>query len=531
MKSVRANRSIKKEEEEYRFYFSKKMKIILFSLLIVLNLILRIPFYPHEYGHDSFVIHILGNSISEFGYARWWINPLSVFGLYPYSECSAVPFILSEISQTTGIDVEKVILLFCIFLGLFTIFAGYILAGAIWDNDLFKFLVAFGLSTCPAILNYLTWTITMRAPFIALLPLFAYILLKAHNYKLRFALLAIILSVLLFATHHLAYFLIPVFIGYLIVVIIFKVKEHIKVKIAEKYITSVLLIGYLTMFAIPFITRRFIEGSRYEAITELFFGNLPRYAGIMGVFAIGGFTYLLFKNKKRFEEGCILLILMFLTPFLYIETYMKWFIPCFIFPLVGIGLINTLKLDGRKRKFALLVVIIFLLLSVSFSAFYQHWRTKGGGIYLFKNYMKDSTYTAGLWTKEHISGTTISNNVLFGIRIFATSGIPLMTGYYDTADLAYGLADVKELKVVKKPISSDSFWFNGPYAKIGGYSSKIYWNDIMGNRYKRYESIYRFKFNFTHFIERKGYHVKPLSYIHEKKNCVYDSGNINIWKL
>ena len=95
------------KEEEHRFYFSKKMKIILFSLLIVLNLILRIPFYPHEYGADSFVIHILANSVSQFGHARWWINPLSVVGLYPYSECSAVPFILSEISQCTGIDGES----------------------------------------------------------------------------------------------------------------------------------------------------------------------------------------------------------------------------------------------------------------------------------------------------------------------------------------------------------------------------------------------------------------------------------------
>ena len=55
-------------EEEYRFIFSKKMKIILFILLIILNLVIRIPFYPHEQGSDSFVIHILGNSISEFGH-------------------------------------------------------------------------------------------------------------------------------------------------------------------------------------------------------------------------------------------------------------------------------------------------------------------------------------------------------------------------------------------------------------------------------------------------------------------------------
>ena len=210
---------------------------------------------------------------------------------------------------------------------------------------------------------------------------------------------------------------------------------------------------------------------------------------------------------------------------------MKWFIPCFLFPFVGIGLINSFKSEGQKRKYAVLVVIILLLLSVSFSAFYQHWRTKGGGVHLFNNYMKDSTYTAGLWTKENIDGPVVSNNVVFGIRLFSTSGVPLMTGYYNTVDLAYGFANISELTLIKKPITSDSYWYDGPYSVIGGYSSRTYWNDIMGNSYGYYESRYRSKFNFTHFIEKKGYHVEPLRYIHEHKYYIYDNGDIYIWPI
>lgn len=523
-------------EEEHRFIFSKKMKIILFSLLIVLNFILRIPFFPHECGSDSFVIHILGNSLSEFGYARWWLNPLSVFGLYPFSVCSAAPFALSGISQITGIDTEHTIQLFCLILGLFTIFAAYMMAGVIWDNDLFKFLVAFGLSTSPAVLNYLTWTITTRAPFVGLLPLFVYSLFKCRDYKLRYGFLTLILFTLLFTFHHLAYFLIPVFIGYSIIIISYKLEGYIKsksIKTLEKFITPVFITGFIIMFAIPFVTRHFIEGSRYEAVTGLFFGSLPRYAGIIGVFAIGGFTYLLFKHGKSFGEWSLLLILMFLTPLLYIETYMKWFIPCFVSLLVGIGIINIVKLDGKKRTYAHTMIVIFLLLSVSFSGFYQHWRTKEGGIHLFENYMKESTYTAGLWTKEHVDGTATSNKVLFGIRIFSVSEVPLMTAYFDVVDLSYGLANISGLKLVKRSITTEDYWFSGPYAKKSGYSSKEYGEAIMGMSYRDYKSSERLStFNFTHFIETKRAKTTPvLRYMQENNYCIYNNGYVNIWTM
>lgn len=522
---------------------SKKMKFNLFILLIVLNLILRIPVYPHEHGADSFVIHILGNSVSEFGCAKWWLNPLSVFGLYPYSDCSAVPFMLSGISQCTGIDIEKVILLLCIFLGLFTVLAAYILAGVIWDIDSFKFLVAFGLSTCPAILNYLTWTITMRAPFIALLPLFIYSLFKCKDYKLRFVFLTLILTILLFLTHHLAYFLIPVFIGYLIAVVFYTLKSHvksIKVKILKETITSVaLIIGFLIMFAIPFLTGHFIEGSRYSAVPDLFFGNLPRYVGVLLIFAFGGFTHLLFKQDKKFGEWSLLLIVMFLMPFLYIQTYMKWFIPCFIFPFVGIGLINILKTGKRKRKYALVMVIVFLLLSVSFSGFYQHWRTKGGSVRLVDDYTKESTYTAGLWIKQNINNGSLISNTQH-IRLFAVSGVPLFTGS-GTADQAYGFANASELELKKRSITEESYWFSSPY-EVTSWTSESHYREVLLESYENYKLRYRSKFNFTHVIEAKGiprgsfaYHgIRPsefLNYIYNRNDCIYDNGGVCVWDL
>lgn len=538
-------------EREQRFYFSKKMKIILFSLLIGLNIILRIPFYPHESGADTFVMHILANSVSQFGHARWWINPLSAVGLYPYSECSAVPFIISSISQSTGIDTERTIFLFCMIIGLLCVFSAYIMAGMIFNDDLFKFSVAFSLSISPAVLNYMVWSITARTPFIALLPLFVYSLLKCRTYKRRFSLLTFILFALLFATHHLAYFLIPISISYFIVVISYGLKNSINVKSEgfriPKYIPSVLIaVGFFIMFAIPFQTGRLIIefGSRYEAVNMLFFNNLPRYVGILCIFAVGGLVYLLFKSDKGFEEWTLLLILMFLTPFLYVQTYMKWFIPCFISLLIGVGIINIARAGKRGMKYALIILVIFLLLAVSFSAFYQHWRTKGGGIYLFNNYMKETTYTSSLWIKENINdGSLICNVLSTGFKIFSISDVPLMNGFHESIDLAYGFFNISELKLVKKSFTEEAFWLSSPYTVIDGYSSRYTWADIIGHDYKYYEYKYRSKFNFTHVIEDKriprGY-FSPLSgiyrseflgFVYDSDNCIYDNGDICVWDL
>ena len=162
-------------------HFSSRTKVILFGLLIALNLIIRCPSVPHEVGDDSFHMHLVANSLSEFGYAKWWIHPASILGSYPYSTSpSAVPFFLSGLSQLTGIDVEPTILLYSVFLGLFSICVAYLMAGAIYDDDRFKFFVAFIFSTSQGIVTFTTWTAHAKTLFIISLPFLIFLLLKSR---------------------------------------------------------------------------------------------------------------------------------------------------------------------------------------------------------------------------------------------------------------------------------------------------------------------------------------------------------------
>jgi hypothetical protein len=188
---------------------SRSKKVILFTLLIILNIVLRIPSIPHEKGADSFFIHSLANSIISFGYANWWVHWLSVFGYYPYSYASAIPFSLSGISQATGIELEYTILMFCIIIGLFSMFSAYLLAGVIYDDFLFKYLMALFYSISPSIMFFSTWEISSRGPFIIFLPFIIYLIMKNLQYAKR-ALLIIISVIFLFSIHHLAVILIPI---------------------------------------------------------------------------------------------------------------------------------------------------------------------------------------------------------------------------------------------------------------------------------------------------------------------------------
>ena len=508
---------------------SNKTKIELFALLILLSIILRIQVVSHEIGYDSFLMHIYANSLSEFGYARWFLHPLSIFGLYPASYASSMQFLISGISQSTGMEMEPVIFLYCVFIGLLSMFTAYLMAGEIIDNEFFKLLAAFGFSTVPAVLGYTTWAIPTRGLLVVLAPLLLYLLLKCRR-SAKYVPLTFLLAIFLLATHHLFYFLIPAFFAFFILTICFKLKNHVNVKIPEKLIPFITIIGFVFMFTIPFFTGHFIEYSRYALIDI----NYVRYIGILIIFAIGGLIYLIFKNNKRFEEWFLLLILIFLTTFIYQQTYMKWFLPIFAVPLAAIALINALR-ASEKRKYVLPVVAIFLLLIVGFSAYYQfiHFLSEPGTSPTNERYIEESTYKTGRWMKDNINGSAISNDELLGNRIFATSETTRLLITSGTIDYIYGFVNVNISKFKRYPITSEDFWFSG------------YKGPAIGE--KAWESVHRLRnspheFNITHLVENRkckgniSWHhssnpVKLLHFAYNEKDCVYDCGNINIWNL
>ena len=282
--------------------FTNRVWLVLWACLIILNVIMRYPATPHEIGWDTFGIHILANSISEFGWARWWVHPLSIFGMYPYSYASSIPFLVSGISQCTGIDMEWTAWLVCMLTGIFSILFAYVMAGAINDDDVFKFLVAFGYSISPILVQYSTWQLSTRGLFMILLPISIYSLLKTRN-SLKYIILIPIFFILLLLTHHLAWMVIPVIFSYAVVTIVYKLKERINYPINDNLINIAYIVLFIILLLIPFLTRFFISevSSKYTFLIYIA-QTYVRFVGVLIIFTVGGFTYLMFKHNKKSDE-------------------------------------------------------------------------------------------------------------------------------------------------------------------------------------------------------------------------------------
>ena len=517
--------------------FSKRIIITLFALLILLNIILRYPTTPHEIGNDSFAVHGIANSISAFGYAKWWIHPASIIGLYPYSAPSAVPFLLSGISQCSNMDTESVILLYSMVLGLFSIFAAYLMAGAIWDNDIFKFLVAFVFSTCQGILTLSTWTANARTLYIISLPLFIYLLLKTRTFKARFSILTFTFLIFLIATHHYFYFTIPIIISYFAVLAFYKLGEYNKsVKIPENFANLAALASFLIMFSIPLLIPTLVDPvtrrSGGETIVWRFIQSYTRYIGILIIFVVIGYTYLLVKHNKKVEEWFLLLCLTGLAPFLFILPYMKWFILPFACLLIGITLINIAK---SKRKYAAFFVVILLLFSVSFTGYYQYLHFLDNPS-PYKRYMGERTYVGALWIKDNIDSDKnmiVEESLLR--RVFSISEVPTLGA--GAADFAYGFVDPKKLEVkqVRSPFSV-GFYFHDPYKVVNhsltsSFVSSILNGDINAPVHKSWGILNMPKFNLSFFVEDEDISSTFARSVQQTKDNVYDNGKIRVWCL
>lgn len=532
--------------------FTKKGKNIIIILLILFNIIIRIPSVYHETGIDSFDTHLLANSISEFGVAKWWAHPFSIFGFYPYSYASAVMFIASGISQITGIDMEITLWVYCMIIGLLGAGIAYLMAGVILDDDAFKILVAFIFSVSPGMLTLSSWDASTRGLFIVLTPLLLYLLIKFRSNRLRFGLLFIGFMLLLTAIHHFVFLTIPIILGYFAIILFKKFKNFAKIsEIPENFYNIAYIAACILVFLLGFTGKIFMDSGwgRLEYIGELMNNNV-RYTGLLILVAIPGFLYLSFKSKKTFGEWFFLVAFLFFIPFLNIMLYAHYFFLVFSSVLISLSLINIVKSHNKIKKYSIPIFILLLISSVFLSGFLQHWRFGSqrygdeggsGGV----RYLPQATYISGLWMKDKINGNMVANSQLTAKRILAVSEVPTFTGYGEGIDeFTYGLITLNESDITKNSILSTKYYKSGqlnPYvlndtsmSARGEVSLRDYYLYWLLNKeiYKDDPKKVISKFNLSFMIEDKQRADETfIQSMRVTKNNIYNNGQILIWSL
>ncbi|MFZ3382393.1 MAG: hypothetical protein WA144_00560 [Candidatus Methanoperedens sp.] len=495
-------------------YFSKRTWIFLWICLIILNVVLRLPVTPHEIGHDSFILHYASDSISTYGHAKWWLHPLSIVSLYPFSMASALPFILSGVSQSLSLDMEYSIWLVSLILGILSAFTAYLMAGVINNDKLFKFITALVYSTFPGILTLTTWNASGRGLFLVLLPLFIYFIIKFRFSRIRYILLTVVLFTLILTTHNLFYLTIPIIMA----VVIARMNSNIQIKSSNILGGFLLLIMFLVFFT-QFSVRQFI-------IIDLFI-IFARYIGVMGIFALGGFISLLFKNNKNFEETFLLLVLLFFTPTISYVEYSKYLLLPFEALIISYGLINVIRMSNKK-KVALTIVMLCFVSSIGFAEFYQFGNTDTESPYQFA--AEDSIVNAAHWTKLYTNKTIFSGDFTVSRRLLAYSGVSAFTEDNIVSVIQGNLVD---FNVTKRSPTSILFYSEGPFhaedlngmnsyfwskMKVEGYDAK--WVD---SYLKRYEIKYYFK-------DERSYNAFSKSVVN-RTDKLFDIGKFSVWDL
>lgn len=503
-------------------------KLVLLALLIVLNVLIRIPSVPHEMGMDSIVQHIIANSVSEYGHANWWVNIFSVFGFYPYSTPSAISFLLSGLNQMCQIEMDISIWLLSIVFGIFSIFTSYVLAGLVKDDDLFKFFVAFAFSLSPGILYFTTWNLSLRGPFAIMLALLVYSILLARVHFVKGLVVAMIMFIMLAATHNLIYFIIVLIFAYFSALLVY---ERFEWNLPKHNI--IFFIIFCLAFVFPFFTRVFIENSRYLQLQEIIFTNV-RFTGILLIFSITGYINTIFKQEKKFSEVFLLFTILLFAPLLWIRIYSFWFVLLFSCLFIGIGLINLVSLHkflAHKEKLISVVLALVIIMSVSMSGFYQHWRTKEG---TSEWYITETSYNGGLWIRENIENNKriVGNDYTGDVKIFAISEVATFVDS-DIPMFIYGFAQIEEDAIVKHSPLSPIFYYESPYGLKSGYMRVGTVRNILQTRDVNSPAAKSviYDYNLSYFMENRLITNEFTVSVKRTKNQIYDNGKLGVWTL
>lgn len=523
---------------------SKKIQYMLLAILVIVNIALRYPSTPHEIGWDSFFIHGLAESISTYGYAKWLIHPLSVFGYYPLSYAIAVPLILSEMSQITGLSMEWTIWVFCIIEGILAVLFAYIMAGEISNNELFKFMVALAFSISTGMLWFTTWTISTRGLLLVFIPLFIYSLLKTRtSSKIKYGSLCVVIFIVSMMIHNLYIFLVFILIAYYSSILLYEFKDrfskHVKVSRPITFLILIALFGFL--FYLPFLsflTKVFsgytgnVLGYKQILVLAITYGANIGILVFIGVF---GLIMLLYKKEKDQLDLFLIIFALLFTPLLFIMGYASLGVLPLSSILIGLGFLDLTKFL-TKEKAKLITIAIIIVVAVSWAGLAQVWHP---GVLKESTptqprYMSDSNFNTALWLDHHLNTNEriVSNDGILSVRLSAISQAQSIT-QYGPYELINEFVDKNCIKVELKPIylwpDDGPFTLKKPPHVHCTYGYSLHRHDCDDPWSTQMIS----KFNLRYSVEstKTASKSKFLESIHKKKDKVYDNNDVDVWYI
>lgn len=558
--------------------FSKRVNYLLIGFLVLLNVVFRYPSFPHEIGDDSFIIHSLSNTISVNGCAKWVVHPLSLFGFYPFSKSSGELFLLSGASQSTGIEIEVVILLISTLLGIFAIFTAYIMAREFKNDDLFTFIIAFNYSLTPTLLGFTTWTISTRGMFMVFLPLFIWSLLRCRHRLQSVAkniALTLLFFVTLLSTHRMSILIPLILISYVGAVIFYRTYREFFTLFTPSYKKIVIAVCRLSIISFILITFFLLLNPNSEVLSAAreywLYGhhwkgsgfytillNMGYYymkiIGALVFFGVVGFIAVLVKPTKysnKFESLFPTFLIIIGTPLLIVHIYSPEFFMIVFCIFIGYGIVTIVTLFKRYKKIVFIIIIVSMLIFLVYAKYISNygsldickdkeWRDNLGNTL----WVNEETYNTALFMHQYSRKTTFAcNENRIARRIYAISGIPNLR---DMNYFVYDLADIDDLEIEMTSIFE--IYSNGTFYHLKNkdeYNPARDWRILMyTDSQNRIANAIILRYDIEYMIESKLIDGRfgigkfgdtdcciRLESIYEEKIKIYENGLQTIWYI
>lgn len=477
-------------------YVSHGFMFSLISILIVVNILVRYPITAHEIGWDSYIIHSLAGAISNSGNATWILYPTSYFGMYPMSEPSGVPFLISAFSQLSGLSIEGAIWAYNVILGLLAALGAYMLAGHFKNIFWFKYSVAFLFSTSMGLLLFTTWTLSTRGTLVVLTPLFFFIFIKAlEKFEPQYVITGALLMFGMASSHRMFVLIFPFIILYLITqkVIVIKrmikthnqTSKHKKFRILSAFIfiTSIIVLFLLPLFGgFEEVYSTFLRLNQYKEMLVWGVGVFARNLGMIGFLSLLGLILLLMKRAKDKYEIFILGCIAIISPLMMIGKYISTYSIIFFMLLAAYGLLLLYKNMAKKVKWFYTLTSMILVTSFVMSGYGQisTFNILSEGNSVDARYLEIQGYDAAMWMKQNDVETIIGSSQLT-LRSSAVSGVSYFPGQGPT-QLIYGFAHPEDMHIERQSIFDIGFYTNSPLVDSEMISQRITWCNYDINR-------------------------------------------------
>lgn len=429
---------------------SKRTVYLLLVALILLSIAVRYPLVEHERNQtDSYFIHNLSQSVVDNGRAKWIFNPLSYVGYYQLSYPSGVPFLLAEVSSMTGLSIETSILLVDLVIAALFTLAVFVLAKHFLRRPELILLATFFALLCSRFVDTSYWSGSARAMAVVLTTLVVFTLFRASLMgQNRLLLVAVLLGIGCFATHHLAILLALFGIGYVLAAfqtqfLIPRVRLH---KRTAALAWNVLVVA--TIVIVVFVYFDFFESLGFEAFqkTPLFELNPPLLSvianlavsyinqiGFVLVVAIIGIPGLFGRSYLGMEAWFPLTLLLAFIPLLGNTLYVSMLLAPFV-AVLGVVMISRLFRSLTRKGFAVFAVVILMASSIILPIWStQRWNEReylsGETVVVGDQFFNDASYM-----RENTQGASAISNVnVMKVQLSATSHVIFLgSGIYLT---------------------------------------------------------------------------------------------------